>query len=143
MELDNLLKDKGLSRYKLSKLSGVPYATLNDLCTHKTKIAKCSAETLYKLANALQISMELLYDAVRNDEEEQVRVEARERSYEYGLPTYLQTDLDNYKAALKDGSSLLDCYWGELYGSINDAEVGTGAISSEHADYLRKKYLWR
>ena len=36
----------------------------------------------------------------------------RERAYEYGLPEYLQHDLD-------------------------------GAITPEHAEYLRQKYLWR
>lgn len=67
----------------------------------------------------------------------------RERSYEHGLPKYLQNDLDIYKEALKKGSSLLDCYWSELYGSINAAEISDNAITSEHADYLRQKYLWR
>jgi len=69
--------------------------------------------------------------------------EVRERSYEYGLPQYLQHDLDVYKEALEKGSSLLDCYWCELYGSINIAEINDGAITPEHADYLRQKYLWR
>ncbi|MFR8874915.1 MAG: hypothetical protein ACLVHV_16650 [Oscillospiraceae bacterium] len=41
--------------------------------------------------------------------------ELRERSYEYGLPEYLQHDLDAYKEGLKNGSSLLDCLWGESF----------------------------
>jgi hypothetical protein len=65
-----------------------------------------------------------------------------ERSYEYGLPNYLQNDLDAYKEALKNGSTLLDCLWGELYGSINAAEISDGAITPAHADYLRQKFLW-
>ena len=67
---------------------------------------------------------------------------ARERSYEYGLPDYLQHDLDAYKEAQRVCSPLLDCYWGELYGSINMAEISEGTITPEHADYLRKKFLW-
>ncbi len=63
-------------------------------------------------------------------------------SYEHGLPGYLQHDLDAYKEGLEQGSSLLDCLWGELYGSINVAEINAGAISSTHADYLRRKFLW-
>ena len=66
----------------------------------------------------------------------------RERSWEYGLPPYLQHDLDAYKEGLAEGSSLLDCLWGELYGSINIAEINDGAITHEHADYLRQKFLW-
>ena len=66
----------------------------------------------------------------------------REQAYEYGLPEYLQHDLDAYKEGLKTNSSLLDCLWGELYGSINLAAVSEGVITPEHADYLRKKYLF-
>lgn len=43
--------------------------------------------------------------------------------YEHGLPEYLQHDLDMYKEGLRINSNLLDCYWGELYGSINGAEI--------------------
>ena len=46
------------------------------------------------------------------------------------------------KKALRRGSSLLDCLWGELYGSINIAEINDGAITHEHANYLRQKFLW-
>ncbi len=66
----------------------------------------------------------------------------RINSYEYGLPSYLQHDLDAYKIAREQGSTLLDCLWGELYGSINMAEISDGLITPEHADYLRQKYLW-
>ena len=87
------------------------------------------------MIKALGVTMETLTEA-------EIYQTARERSYEYGLPDYLQQDLDAYKDALKNGSSLLDCLWGELYGSINAAEFSDGAITSEHAGYLRQKYLW-
>lgn len=64
------------------------------------------------------------------------------QSYEYGLPRYLQQDLDAFKEGLETNSSLLDCLWCELYGSINIAQINDGAITPEHADYLRKKFLW-
>jgi len=73
-------------------------------------------------------------------------VELREESYEYGLPEYLQNDLDCYKRALAGEAeyvNLMDCYWGELYGSINLAQINEGAITPDHADYLRNKFLWR
>ena len=69
-------------------------------------------------------------------------INEQERFYEYGLPSYLQNDLDAYKDGLKNGSTLMDCLWGELYGSINIAEINEGAITPEHAAYLRKKFLW-
>lgn len=144
MNINEILKQTGMTKYRLSKLSGVPHATLNDLCSGKSHIEKCSAETVYKLSKTLHVSMELLIEESisRNNEMKAIQI-VREESYEYGLPEYLQYDLDTYKEALKQGSSILDCLWGELYGSINIAEINDGIITSEHADYLRKKYLWR
>ena len=37
---------------------------------------------------------------------------------------------------------MLDCLWDELYGNLNGAEIDDRAISSEQADYLRKKFLY-
>jgi len=136
MLVNKLLEKKGMTKYQLAQLSGVPYSTLNDICSGKSKITKCSAETIYQIAKALNLAVELLI-------EDAIRTEKRERAYEYGLPGYLQHDLDAYKDGLKNGSSLLDCLWGELYGSINIAEINDGSITPEHADYLRQKFLWR
>ena len=74
--------------------------------------------------------------------EEGIHQAQKEQAYEYGLPEYLQHDLDAFKEGLKNHSSLLDCLWGELYGSINIAQINDGLITPEHADYLRKKYLF-
>lgn len=132
MGINEIIMQSGMTKYRVAKLSGIPHATLNDLCSGKSRIEKCSGETLYKLAKVLHVPMERLLETAM-----------RERSYEFGLPAYLQNDLDAFKEALKTGSTLLDCFWGELYGSINAAEITDGAITPEHADYLRKKYLWR
>lgn len=135
MIIDDLLAKQNITKYRLAVLAGIPHTTLNDICSGKTKLQKCSAETVYKLAKVLNVSMELLTESGILQTE-------RELSYEFGLPEYLQHDLDAYKDGLKNHSSLLDCLWGELYGSINMAEINDGVITSEHADYLRKKYLY-
>lgn len=135
MMIEDLLARRGMTKYRLAVLSGVPHATLNDICSGKTKLEKCSAETVYKLAKTLSVPMELLT-------EEGIHQSQREQAYEYGLPEYLQHDLDAYKEGLKNHSSLLDCLWGELYGSINMAQISDGVITPEHADYLRKKFLF-
>ena len=62
--------------------------------------------------------------------------------YESNLPGYLQKDLDAFKEWRRTGSTLMDCLWGELYGSINGAEIDDQAITREQAQYLRDKYLW-
>lgn len=135
MIVDILMDKNHMTKYRLSRLSGIPHATLNDICSGKTKIEKCTAETIYRLAQALNVSMEQLVETG-------IRQSEREHSYEFGLPDYLQHDLDAYKNGLKEHSMLLDCLWGELYGSINMAEISDGVITHEHADYLRKKFLY-
>ena len=135
MIIEDLLSRQEMTKYRLAVETGVPHATLNDICSGKTKLEKCSAETVYKLAKALGVSMELLTEGG-------IRQAEREQAFEYGLPDYLQHDLDAYKDGLKSHSGLMDCLWGELYGSINMAEISEGIITPEHADYLRKKYLY-
>ena len=135
MIIEDLLSRREMTKYRLAVESGVPHATLNDICSGKTRLEKCSAETVYKLAKALGVSMELLTEGG-------IRQAEREQAFEYGLPDYLQHDLDACKDGLKSHSGLMDCLWGELYGSINMAEISDGIITPEHADYLRKKYLY-
>ena len=60
MKIQDILKEQNLSIYRLAKTSGVPYATLNDICNGKTQLRKCSAETVYRIAGALHVSMEEL-----------------------------------------------------------------------------------
>jgi plasmid maintenance system antidote protein VapI len=144
MSINEIIVQSGMTKYRIAKLSGIPHATLNDLCTGKTRIEKCSGETLYRLSKALRISIELLLESAM---EQKLQLEKMQmlkiQSYEFGLPDYLQQDLDAFKAGLKTNSTLLDCLWSELYGSINIAEINEGVITPEHADYLRQKFLWR
>ena len=60
MTIQDTLKQKKMSIYKLAKTSGVPYTTVNDICNGKAQLEKCSAETIYRLAHALNVSMEEL-----------------------------------------------------------------------------------
>ena len=63
MIIDDLLAERKMTRYRLAVQAGVPHATLNDICTGKTRIEKCSAETVYKIAKALNTSMEMLVES--------------------------------------------------------------------------------
>lgn len=58
MTIQQALRNKKMSIYRLAKLSGVPYATVNDIVNCKTQLEKCSAETVYRLAKALEVPME-------------------------------------------------------------------------------------
>lgn len=60
MDINIILKSKKMTAYRLAKQSGLPYTTVNDICKGKTKIEKCSAETVYKISKATGVPMEEL-----------------------------------------------------------------------------------
>jgi transcriptional regulator with XRE-family HTH domain len=60
MNINTLLEQKSLTKYRLAKLSGVSQTTVIDICNGKTRIEKCPGDTLYKLAKALDVPMETL-----------------------------------------------------------------------------------
>lgn len=74
MSLNEMLMQKNISKYRLWKESGVPQATISDICTGKTRIEKCSAETIYRIAKVLDVPMEsLIAPAVSALDEERSR----------------------------------------------------------------------
>jgi len=58
--INELLDQKGITKYRLAKSSGVPQTTVIDICSGKARIEKCAGETLYKLAKVLDVPMETL-----------------------------------------------------------------------------------
>ena len=62
MALKELLKSRNMSVYQCSKESRVPYTTLADLVNGKTKIGRCSVETVYKLSKVFHLTMEELLE---------------------------------------------------------------------------------
>ncbi|MBO4364104.1 MAG: helix-turn-helix transcriptional regulator [Clostridia bacterium] len=62
MNISEIINRNQTSKYRVAKNSGVPYMTLNDICSGKTQLGKCNAETVYKLAKELGVSMEELLE---------------------------------------------------------------------------------
>ena len=60
MMINEIMEKRNLSKYRLSKNSGIPYTTLTDIINGKAQLEKCSAETVYKLSRELNIPMEEL-----------------------------------------------------------------------------------
>ena len=56
------------------------------------------------------------------------------------LPPYLKNSIKEYEEGRKNKSTLLDCLWCEVYGSINSAMYDK-EITKDEAAYLREKYL--
>jgi len=66
MNINNYLKQNNMTKYRLSKISGVPFTTVSEITTGKTKIKNCTGETLYRLATALGVAIEdLLADSMK------------------------------------------------------------------------------
>ena len=62
MFINEIMENKNITMYRLSKDAGVPYATVNDICSGKAELVKCSAETIYRISNVLEVSMESLIE---------------------------------------------------------------------------------
>ena len=147
MTFQSYLESRNITKYHLSKISGIPESTINDLCSGKSSIAKCSAETLFQLSKALNCTIEFIFTFEKNCSKYDINTgKPLCNDYlEYGLPPYLQQSLKNMIASweiLDKGEKDFhwDLYWSDLNADINSAEVEQ-EISSEQAWYLREKYL--
>lgn len=141
MTIQQLLKDMQMSRYRLSKTSGVPWATLADIYSGKTLLERCGAGTLSKLSKALGLSIEELLALEKEPENSTASGKTNKKNYmETGLSKSVQKAIKDYLQGEKEQALYLDCLWNELYGAIN-ADLWAGLITEEQASYLRVKYL--
>ena len=146
MTLQDLLNQKNITKYHLSKISGVPKTTIIDICAGKSSIEKCSAKTIQQIASALNCTMEEMMQLDAPEKlDEQTGLPKNKKYLECGLPPYLQKSLENMKRSWKIEDSgkrdpHWDIYWCDLNADINSAEVDR-VISLEQAWYLREKYL--
>lgn len=83
MNLNRLLVENNLTKYRLSKLTNIPYSTINDIFNHVTDIRSCSVMTVYKISKVLGVSIESLIS-----DEKQVDVSVR-------------TDFETFKSTVK------------------------------------------
>ncbi|MFT3952798.1 MAG: helix-turn-helix transcriptional regulator [Oscillospiraceae bacterium] len=68
MSLNKLLKNAGLNQSQLAALTGFHKQYVNDLCTGRRDIKKCGFESLNKIADALQMSIDELMKSIDNKE---------------------------------------------------------------------------
>ena len=60
--LRDLLEERGVSVYKLSKETGIAYSSLNDIVIEKTDIKNASSNMLYRISKYFDLTMEQLYE---------------------------------------------------------------------------------
>ena len=130
MNVNYLVAKKQISKYNLSKSTGIPYSTISDICNGKTTLENCNAKTVYELSKFFDVSMEdLLYkdNDIRHDFESFrslsgcfVRVKNRIKSGFFALEAL------SYLHFRKVGSNRHFCrFWGENRGDRGEkAEEG-------------------
>ena len=62
MIINDLLAKENMSRYRLSKESGVAMTTITDICSGKADLDKCAAGTLFKIAKALGVTVDSILE---------------------------------------------------------------------------------
>ncbi len=67
MTINELMEKKKITKYRLSKESGIAYTTINDICNGKVHLNKCTGETIYRISKTLGISMEQLIESYLYD----------------------------------------------------------------------------
>jgi len=150
MNLQTLLDNKHITKYHLSKISGIPKTTVIDIFSGKSDIGHCSAKTIQQLAKALDCPMECIMEldtpaSKKSKYDIETGLPVDKEYLECDLPGYLQKSIEKMESAwnrVDNGEYYLhlDCDFCELQSNINIAEVGS-AISSAQAWYLREKYL--
>jgi len=143
MTFQAYLEQRSISKYHLSKISGVPKTTIMDICSGKSDIERCSAKTVQQLAKALECSMEDIMSMASPYSKDGL---PKDNSYlECGLPDFLSSSIQamiNAWRKIDSGEKYLrwDCDYCNLQSDINNAEVNL-IISPEQAWHLREKYL--
>ncbi len=101
--IQEIMQQKNISIYRLAKTTGIPYTTVNDICNGRAHLGRCSAETVYRLAKGLGVSMESLLESCLNSRVsfELYRRNVRRRLMELGDLPFLaealkQDDISRY-----------------------------------------------
>ena len=145
MTMQSMLREKNMSMYRLSQISGVPKTTVIDICSGKSDIEGCTAKTVLLRSRALGCTMEELMQIDNARYDEKTGLPRDETYLEKGLPAYLYESIAAMQASwaiLDQGGRDLrwDIHWCDLYADINSAETEQ-EISADQAWYLRRKYL--
>ncbi len=115
MTFQDFLKEQNITKYHLSKISGVPKSTINDICSGKSSIGKCATSTIYRIALALNCTVEQImqFDAPRQLDCE-TGLPADKRYLECGLPPYLKESIE----AMKKSWQIIDAGGRDLHWDV-------------------------
>ena len=67
MLINEELEKQNVTKYRLSKESGVPHTTVIDICSGKAELEKCTAGTLYRIAKVLGVTVEEILESAASE----------------------------------------------------------------------------
>ena len=126
MNLQTLLDNKHITKYHLSKISGVPKTTVIDIFSGKSDISHCSAKTIQQLAKALDCPMECIMDL------ETPASKKSKYDIDTGLPIdkeYLECNLPGYLQ--KSIEKMLNIITGKKVPNVSYSEARVNRSSSK------------
>lgn len=127
MTFRDMLCERGITIYRLSKDSGIPMTTLEDIATGKKDILDCSGRLLFSISGMLGVSVD---DLLSLEKEEAPST----------LPEFLQESIREYQTAIRKRSTMVGDMEEQLRSSLNVAEV-ENMITKEQAQRLRSRFF--
>lgn len=153
MSLQALLETRGISKYRLSKMSGVPKTVILDICSGKSLLENCTAKTVCRIASALDCSVESLVSmsSVDNkacDSEKLIIAESSdsEKSIKaLGIDFHIDKSLKNDLYALIEGIqndvSYIDCLRDQLLSGVH-ASYNAGLLTADQAKFIEQNFVF-
>ena len=139
MDLQSLLNQRQMSKYHLSKISGVPKTTIMDICAGRSDIERCSAKTVQQLARALNCTMEDMME-LSSPYDHATGLPKDQGYLECGLPPFLADSVSAMKAAWTklDRGEYIVMHRGALKNTPNNWLFSNGPLTINHAFVLKK-----
>lgn len=97
------LADSGMTMYTLSKLSGIPYTTVNEIHRGKIDINQCAAGTVFRLAAMLEVEPEDIINPINYLEGVKGRYKGIDYTWAVDGTTKLLFEYDGEQVTLDTG----------------------------------------
>ena len=149
MSLQALLDARGISKYRLSKMSGVPKTVILDICSGKSLLENCTAKTVCRIASALDCSVESLVSMSSIDDkscssEKLITAESSDNKkglQEFGIDFYIDKSLYALIEGIQNNVSYIDCLRDQLLSGVH-ASYNAGLLTADQAKFIEQNFVF-
>ena len=153
MSLQALLDARGISKYRLSKMSGVSKTVILDICSGKSLLENCTVKTVFRIASALDCSIESLLsfssaDSNAYDSEKLIAAGSadnekslKEIGIDFHIDTSLKNDLYALIEGIQDNVSYIDCLRDQLLSDVH-ASYNAGLLTADQAKFIEQNFVF-